>query len=243
MEIKSRLIELVERASAEEQALLAKLSEEERSAPGQPDRWGPKDVIAHLAGWKARLAENLAAAAGGGELNRYDDYEAVNAREFIEYQHRPWQEVLARAADARRQLIEQIQARSEAELCGTQTLPWQGDRPLWRYIVGNGFVHPITHLAPILAEHGEPAYATELQEQAATLQRELDESKDWQGVVQYNLACHYALIGETDRAIEKLAQAFELNPTLVQASKQDSDLVSIRDEPRYRALCPEADLA
>ena len=243
MEIKSRLIELVERASAEEQALVAKLSEDERSAPGRSDRWGPKDVIAHLAGWKARLADNLAAAVSGGELKRYDDYEAVNASEFIEYQHRPWPEVMERAADARRRLIEQVQARSEAELCGTQTLPWQGDRPLWRYIVGNGFVHPITHLAPILAEHGEPAYATKLQEQAATLLRELDGSKDWQGVVQYNLACHYALMGETDRAIEKLAQAFKLNPKLVQASKQDSDLVSIRAEAGYRALCPESDSA
>ena len=243
MEIKSKLIELVERAFAQEQAVVAKLAEDERSTPGQPDRWGPKDVIAHLAGWNARLADNLAAAASGGELKQYDDYEAVNAREFIEYQHRPWPEVMERAADARRQLIEQVQSRSEAELRGTQTLPWQGDRPLWRYIVGNGFVHPISHLAPILAEHGEPAFATELQEQAATWLRELDESKDWQGVVQYNLACHYALIGETDRAVEKLAQAFELHPTLVQASKQDSDLVSIRDEPSYRALCPESDSA
>ena len=240
MELKSKLVELVERASAEEQARLAKLSEDERATPGRSDRWGPKDVIAHLAGWKARLAENLAAAASGGKLERYDDYLAVNAREFIEYQHRPWPEVLARAAEAHRQLIEQVQARSEDELRGTQTLPWQGERPLWRYIVGNGFVHPIMHLGPMLTERGEPAYATELQEQAATLLRKLDESKDWQGVVQYNLACHYALIGETDYAIEKLAQAFELNPTLVQASRQDSDLASIHNEPGYRALCPES---
>jgi tetratricopeptide (TPR) repeat protein len=240
MELKSKLVELVERASAEEQALFAKLSEDERSTPGLPDRWGPKDVIAHLAGWNARLAENLAAAASGGKLERYDDYLAVNAREFAEYQHRPWPEVLARAADARRQLIEQTRARSEAELRGTQTFPWQGDRPLWRHIVGNGFVHPIMHLASLLVERGEQAYATELQEQAARLLGEMDESKDWQGVVRYNLACHYALIGETDSAIEKLAQAFELNPMLIQESKQDSDLVSIRDEPGYRALCPES---
>lgn len=240
MELGAKLVELVERASAEEQALWNKLSEDERSAPGRPDRWGPKDVMAHLAGWKARLAENLAAAASGGKLERYDDYEAVNAREFIECQHRPWPEVLAGAAGARRQLIEQVQARSEAELRGIHTLPWQEDRPLWRYIVGNGFVHPIMHLAPMLVERGEQAYATELQEQAATLLGELDESQDWQGVVQYNLACHYALIGQTESAIEKLEQAFELNPKLVQASKQDSDLASIRDEPGYRALCPES---
>ena len=65
MELKPKLIELIEHASKEEQALFAKLSEDERSVQGEPDRWSPKDVIAHLAAWKTRMAEDLAAAARG----------------------------------------------------------------------------------------------------------------------------------------------------------------------------------
>ena len=105
MELKSKLIALIERASQEEQALFAKLSEEERAVRGEPDRWSPKDVIAHLAGWRGRMAQNLAAVARGEAPARYDDFEAVNAREFEEYRDRSWSEVLERAAEATRQLV------------------------------------------------------------------------------------------------------------------------------------------
>jgi tetratricopeptide (TPR) repeat protein len=130
--------------------------------------------------------------------------------------------------------------RSEAELMSTETLPRQEGRPLWRRIAGSGYMHVMAmHLIPIYIERGEKEYATELQEEAAKLAVELVEDKDWHGVVRYNLACHYALIGETERAIEGLKQAFELNPSLVEWSKQDSDLTSIREEPGYLALYAE----
>lgn len=240
MELKSKLIELIERACEEEQMLFDKLSEDERSVAGEPDRWSPKDVIAHLAGWKARLAENLAAAAGGETPVRYDDFEAVNAREFEENRDRSWSEVLGKAAEACRQLVEQVEARSEGELRGRETLPWQGDWPLWRLIVGSGYIHPMAmHLGPIYIERGEKEYATELQEEAAKLLWELDDSGSWQGLVRYNLACQYALAGETERAIEELREALELNPGLTGWSKEDPDFVCIREEPGYLALYTE----
>ena len=237
MELKSKLIEVIEQASKEEQALFARLSEDERSVRGEPDRWSPKDVIAHLAAWKTRLAENLAVAARGETPVRDEDFEAVNARDFEEYRDRPWPEILDEAAEASRQLVEQVEKRSEAELRGTDTLPWQEDRPLWRLIVGNAYIHVMAmHLDPVLIECGEKEYATELQEEAAKLLGELDESRSWQGVVRYNLACHYAQAGETERAIEKLGEALELSPELTEWSKEDSELACLREEPGYMAL-------
>jgi len=94
MELKSKLIELIKHASEEEQALFARLSEDERAVRGEPDRWSPKDVIAHLAAWKTRLAENLAAAARGETPVRDEDYEAVNAKVFELNQDRSWSEIL-----------------------------------------------------------------------------------------------------------------------------------------------------
>lgn len=237
MELKSKLIELIEQASKEERALFARLSEDERSVRGEPDRWSPKDVIAHLAAWKTRLAENLAAAARGETPVRDEDYEAVNAKVFEENRDRSWSEILEEAAEACQQLVEQVEKRSEAELRSTETLPWQGDRPLWRVIVGTGTIHPMAmHLGPILIERGEKEYATELQEKTAKLLGKLDESQSWQGLVRYNLACHYALAGETQTAIGKLREALELNPELTEWSKEDSDLASLRQEPGYKAL-------
>ena len=237
MELKSKLVELIEQASQEEQALFARLSEDERSVRGEPDRWSPKDTIAHLAAWKTRLAEDLATAARGETPVRSEDFEVVNAKIFAENRDRSWSEILEEAAEACRQLVEQVEKTSEAELRSTETLPWQGDRPLWRLIVGTGTIHPLAmHLGPILIERGEKEYATELQEKTAKLLGELDKSQNWQGLVRYNLACHYALAGETETAIEKLREALERNPELTEWSKEDPDLASIREEPGYKAL-------
>jgi tetratricopeptide (TPR) repeat protein len=237
MELKSKLMELIEHASKEEQALFAKLSENERAVRGEPDRWSPKDTIAHLAAWKTRLAEDLAAAARGETPVRNEDFEVVNVQIFEENRDQSWSDILKEATEASQQLAAQVKNRSEAELRGTDTLPWQEGRPLWRLIVGTGTIHPMAmHLCPLLLERGDKEYATQLQKEAAKLLSELDESESWQGIVRYNLACHYALAGETETAIEKLREALELNPELIEWSKEDSDLSSIREEPGYVAL-------
>ena len=46
----------------------------------------------------------------------------------------------------------------------------------------------------------------------------------WRGTIRYNLACHYALRGESAKAIATLAQALHSNPDLTEWSQQDSDL-------------------
>ena len=57
----------------------------------------------------------------------------------------------------------------------------------------------------------------------------------WQGP--YNAACFEALAGETDAALEYLRLAVEGNPTEVkQYAPDDSDLESIRADPRYTEL-------
>jgi hypothetical protein len=240
VELKRKVVGLIERALEEEQALFDRLSEEERSVVGEPDGWSSKDVMVHSAKWKARLAANLGAAASGGTPVRHEDYETINAKEFEEYRDRSWSEVLEMAANAVQQLIEQVEARTEDELRGMDTLPWQEDRPLWRLIVGNGFIHPVTmHLGPVYIGRGEKAFATQLMEEAAALLWELDESASWQGLVRYNLACHYALVGEPEHAIRGLGEALELSPGLTEWSKEDPDFACIREEPGYLALYGE----
>jgi tetratricopeptide (TPR) repeat protein len=239
VQIKPKLIGLVERAYREEQALVASLSKVERSIEGEPDRWSAKDVIAHLAAWKERRAQNLAAVARGESPTRFEDYEQVNAKDFEEYRDWSWAKVLEQSADVHRYLVEQVEAISEVGLASTDALPWQGSRPLWQFVAGSGFTHPMSHLAQLYLARGQSGYATKLQEEAADLLAELSENGSWQGIIQYNLACHYALIGEIDRALEGLREALLLNPELTEWSKQDSDLASIRDAPGYQALYTE----
>ncbi len=236
MKIKAKLVDLLQRAQEEERVFVAGLSDDERSATGAPERWSAKDVVAHLAEWRARTVASLAAARRGVPAPTYDDIDEANAEILQRYRDEPWEDVLRKSESAYSQLIEHVQAMTEDELADTQRLAQQNGRPLWRIIVGNDYSHPIAHLAQFYAERGDRGYATLLQETAAQLLASLGDSPRWQGTVIYNLACHYALIGEKEKAITKLSEAFQLYPDLVEWSKQDSDLVSIREEPAYRSL-------
>jgi hypothetical protein len=236
---KSKLIDLIERAYEEEQAFVASLSDAEQSAVGEADNWSAKDVVAHLAAWKERVAQSLAAAARGESPPGFDDIDRVNAEDFETYRAHSWSDILAKSERAHKSLLERVEAMSEDDLADTQTLSWQNGRPPWRLMVGNGYSHPISHLAQLYVERGETCHATEMQEEAAGLLGELDESPSWQGIVRYNLACHYALSGQKERAISGLREALTLNPDLTEWSKQDPDFVPLRQEAGYQALYSE----
>ena len=107
----------------------------------------------------------------------------------------------------------------------------QDGRPLWRSIVGNGYIHPVWHIALLYTEFGAVDRATALYEQMADRLPVLDEDPTWRGTIRYNLACHYALTGQAERAISELRDALELNPGLTEWTQQDPDFASIRDNP------------
>src|SRR5215210_2667965 len=52
----------------------------------------------------------------------------------------------------------------------------------------------------------------------------------------YNIACDYALLGEKEQALKWLEKAFEMRFLSLQNAQTDTDLESIRNEPRYRNL-------
>jgi tetratricopeptide (TPR) repeat protein len=52
----------------------------------------------------------------------------------------------------------------------------------------------------------------------------------------YNTACCHALLGETDNALEWLEKAVKLGYSDADHIDKDSDLDSLRNEPRFRAI-------
>jgi hypothetical protein len=237
MEIKPKVIHLLEQALAEAKTLLDRLPEEARVAQGKLDHWAPKDAIAHIADWNDRLAANMAAVARGESPVTYDNFLEVNDQGFLAHRDEPWTAVLEWAAVANQHLVQQVQERSEDDLHSTGG--WTGEQPLWRRIVGTGYIHAIQmHLSPLYQERGEEAHAEALQKEAARQLDGLDEDASWRGTVRYNLACYYALAGRKE--IAKLGEALALNPRLREWSQQDSDLDCLREEPGYLALCGES---
>ncbi len=54
--------------------------------------------------------------------------------------------------------------------------------------------------------------------------------------VLYNLACAEALLGEKDEALGHLRQAVAEHPSYAEYAREDGDLSSIRDDPRFVAI-------
>jgi hypothetical protein len=82
---------------------------------------------------------------------------------------------------------------------------------------------------------GAPALREKRYEDAkASLLEGLEHHPDNLGLV-YDLACVEALIGDREAALGHLEQAFA-NPRFREWAKQDGDLESLRDDPRFRAL-------
>lgn len=55
-------------------------------------------------------------------------------------------------------------------------------------------------------------------------------------IAAYNIACNYALLGEKEQALKWLEKAFEMNFLNLQHARADSDLESLRSDPRYQKL-------
>lgn len=60
--------------------------------------------------------------------------------------------------------------------------------------------------------------------------------RNTRGIAWYNLACAYARLGQADRAIAALEQAFSEGVNERRTYEQDSDLASLRSNPRFVAL-------
>lgn len=55
----------------------------------------------------------------------------------------------------------------------------------------------------------------------------------------YNMACFYAKLDYSERALTALSEALQLRPSLTEWAKQDSDLASLHNNPDFQTLCQQ----
>ncbi len=233
---KSRLLQLIERAHAEEQALHARLTEAERNAPGSPEHWAVKDLVAHIAYWQDRAAERMVAAKRGETPETFDEFQDLNAQNFEASRHKTWAEVTAWAERAYAQFHAAAEALSEDELTQADRYAWRKGAPLAQMVMGNGCSHNLLHLAQNLAERGDMKQAAAMQEWLAQALIELDDSPANRGTALYNLACFYATTGQPAKALPLVKESLHLRADLREWSKQDTDLDSLREKAEFKAL-------
>ena len=235
----SQILKMLDTSGEEERSLADDLTAEERVQMGTPEEWSFTDDVAHYAFWRQRLAENLAAIAEGRPPEWKEwflELEERNRMIFEQYQLQSLEEILEFSETALADLIEAVRSvEHELETIGLNP-PSSQELPLWRRIVGTGYLHPMFHLGWYALRRGDTARDRHLNLTMANQSMDLDDSPHWQGTVTYNQACYHSLVGETEQAIELLGPALELKPDLIELARKDPDLDPIRSDPAFQQI-------
>ncbi len=236
MHRKNQLLDLLEKSHQNELSFISGLNDGARGLSGTSQEWSVKDEIVHIAAWKAIMAERFVASMADKNPPDYDDWDAVNEEIFQRHKDKTWQEVLEFQNQSYQQLVAQIQLIPEDDLIDERRYAWLRGRSMWNRTINNAYFHPHWHIALLYRRGGQAARGNQLMEEVTRKLLSLDESSRWQGQSIYNLACYYTQAGEKEKAIENLRQAFALSPDMIEWSREDADLISIRDEPEFLAL-------
>lgn len=120
METKGKLLRLLERTYTEEQTLAANLSKEQRTASGTLEQWSAKDLIAHLAYWKKRLAQSITNASPDEPPLSEAQENEINAQVFEENRNLELENVLTNAKQAYDLLVQTVKSVLDGALSDKQ---------------------------------------------------------------------------------------------------------------------------
>lgn len=239
MALQALLHDLLEHGLAEEEAFVERLSDEERNETGSADSWSAHDNLAHNAAWKEQMAANLDALARSEEPWRTNDIDATNADFYWRNHDLTWAQVMEYDRNATHALLDRLSKTSEDGL--RKPYPVTEVAPtVWRAFIGDGFIHPILHLAIYLSQHGQAEAAVKLEQTAGEKALVLDSSPEWRGMQIYNLACIQAHCGQKKEALANLRLALTLYPDLTPGVQHDPDLNSLHGDVEFEQIAHSA---
>jgi len=206
------------------------------SQPAQPGRWTAKDNLAHLSAWRLIAAAELEAVRTGtpAPASVTEDIDGGNAKIFEATRHQRAASVLEEARRSWATLEAALEACSEEDLLKPRVRRSQA--ALWQVIPGNTYFHIAEHLGYWHDERGEPDQSEAAALWAHDLADKNSPDDQQRGTADYNLGCFYAVRGRAEKAIPYLRSGIELNPSLREWAKTDSDLDSIRSRPELERL-------
>jgi tetratricopeptide (TPR) repeat protein len=232
-DLKTRLIDLLDLAQSFRQQLLADFSSEADWRSGTWEQWSLKDELAHVTAWELNALARLAALMHHEPVPDFSEFEKLNRSIYDTNRDRPLAEIVAESDRAQTGFVVLIRSVAEEDLAQQTRFSDQEARSFADQIMGNGFEHPVVHYADFYRRRGDLTKATQLHQASAAVMADWPE---YSGRARYNLACFYALSGQTELALAELRAALQLRPSLIEWSQQDTDLVSLRAEPAYQAL-------
>jgi tetratricopeptide (TPR) repeat protein len=204
--------------------------------PSQPGRWTAKDNLAHLSAWRLTAAAELEAVRTGSPppASVSEDIDENNANVYEATRNQRAAQVLEEARRSWATLAATVEACSEEDLLKPRIR--RPEQAAWQVIPGNTFFHIAEHLAYWHSERGEDAAAEDAAVWAHDLAIASFPDDRQRGTADYNLGCFYAVRGRADDAIPYVRSGLELNPSLREWAKTDSDLDPIRSRPEMVRL-------
>jgi tetratricopeptide (TPR) repeat protein len=234
-DLKTRLIQLLDVSRSFQQQLLADLEPAERNASGTWEKWSVKDELAHVFAWQLNSLARLAALIHAETAPDFSETEKINRAIYDTNHDRTLAEIAAEGDRAYADFVALIQSLSEEDLAQPARFSDREQRAVAEQMMGTGYEHPIVHYADYYRRRGDLAKATQVYEASVAAVADWPERY---GAARYNLACFYALGGQKEKALRELREALQLRPDLIEWSKRDADLDSLRNDPAYQALYP-----
>lgn len=210
------------------------LSDDERAAAGRSDAWAARDLLIHFAEWGQVSRERLVAVVEGREFPALPPDDEINEVFFERNRGLSWSEAIGKFDAAFDTLQAQIRSMTDESL--TRMNPPENGRPVWYDISFSTVDHLARHLAENHMIRGERDAADALILAVADRLATLDDSPRYTGLMRYNLACHHALQGRRDLALDTLRQALALRPDLTEYAGQDPDFISLREDAAFQAV-------
>ena len=187
--MKPRILELLRFAHQEEQELMGRLSEAERSATGTADRWSAKDMLVNIMLWKELQTQKLAMAVRGETPPEWRDealVDSINTQAKEKYGDLPFQDVQQEARRVFAAFIAQVEGMSEDELSDPERYEWADGGALWHETLGNGLWHPFSQLVALAMQRSDRETAIQLQEKLLEAARRANLPPETVGVLLYN---------------------------------------------------------
>jgi hypothetical protein len=223
------LIEMLQATRSAERDLYALLGADVRDAPASIGEWSAKDVLAHIATWRAIEARRLEARAGraspepAADPGLDDPVDESNA--LLHARHADWAwETVDGEADASVEALIAAFGRSSTDIlceCPDGIVAGNG---------ANAANHSMAHLSDIATLAGDleryDAFAHQLE---GILARGHLPPRD-SGVMLYNIGCHHALSGDLDQARRLMRSAFAHRHDLLEPALEDEDLLVLNSE-------------
>ncbi len=221
------LVVTIATTRAAERDLFGGLDEPTRGRPIRAGDWNPKDFQAHLTAWKSRQADRFAAVREGRELSPMlgdQEEDAINAALRATRIDWGWDAIVEEADSVTDRLTGEIRQADPDVLRDSERLV-SGS-------LGNGVLHALTHFRWLL-EAGvglDRARMSAFADESLRVVSAAGLPDKARAVGLYDIACYHALAGSADRARALLRDAFRLDPELVEYSRTDDELSSIRGD-------------